>query len=231
MALALVAWAALSYIAAQSLLQGMVQLLAYVGVDIFVLNEAMVQTIATALMWVLVLVLAIGLPSFFLRQRTTREDVGLQRLPTWTELGLAPLAYIASTVAAGVVIYFLAQWFPAFDAAEAQDVGFSGLVLRYEYVVAFVTLVIIAPFAEEVFFRGYLYGKLKRYIPTWLAIAAVSILFGVAHGQWNVAVMTAVMSVFLCLLRDLTGSLWPAIIMHMIRNGIAYTLLYVLPIL
>lgn len=230
-ALALVVWAVLSYIAAQSLVLGAMQALQGAGVDFETVNEAMFQTIATAVIWVLVLGLAVGVPYLALRSRTTLEQIGLHRLPTWSEVGLAPLGYVASTIAAVVVTALVAQVFPGFDASQEQEVGFSSLTLQYEYIVAFITLVIIAPVAEEIFFRGYLYGKLKQYIPTWVAIIIVSALFGVAHGQANVAVLTFVMGVFLCLLRDLTGSLWPAIMMHMMRNGIAYYFLFVNPTL
>jgi membrane protease YdiL (CAAX protease family) len=166
-----------------------------------------------------------------LKQRVTRQEIGLQRLPTWAEIGLAAVGYIASSIIAALVIFLVSSLAPGFDADQAQDVGFSNLVFRYEYIVAFLTLVVIAPVVEEIFFRGYLYSRLKKYIPTWVAIIIVSALFGIAHGQINIGIMTFVMSVFLCLLRDLTGSLWPSIVMHMIRNGVAFVILFILPML
>lgn len=228
---ALIAWAAFAFLAGQFLVAGVYQLLASSLTGLQSVNESVLMTVLMALSWTVTLVIALWIPYVVLKQRTTLADVGLQRLPTWAELGLAPLGYIASTVVAAVVIYGMTLIFPGFDSEQAQDTGFSNLVFQYEYVVAFVTLVVIAPFVEEVFFRGYLYGKLKRYVPTWAAILLVSALFGIAHGQVNVGIMTFVMGIFLCLLRDWTGSLWPAIMMHMIRNGIAFFLLFVAPTL
>jgi len=90
---------------------------------------------------------------------------------------------------------------------------------------------VIAPFAEEVLFRGYLYGKIKHYAPVWLAIILSSVLFGVAHGAWNVGVDTFALGIILCLLREITGSLWASIFVHMAKNGLAYYLLFINPVL
>lgn len=226
---AFIAWAAFSFLAGQFLVAGLYQLAALSIPDLQSVNESVLMTVLTALSWTATLVIALWVPYFFLKQRVTREDIGLQRLPTWAELGLAAAGYIASSIAAALVIYIVSLVMPGFDADQTQDVGFSNLVFRYEYIVAFITLVIIAPFVEEIFFRGYLYSRLKKYLPTWVAIIMVSALFGIAHGQLNVAIMTFVMGIFLCLLRDLTGSLWPAITMHMIRNGVAFFFLFVAP--
>lgn len=228
-ALAFTAWATAVFMLVRGMIQELVPLLVRLGVDLESMNPAILQTVATAVMWVIAVSVVIGVPYLLFKDTVTRKDIGLHRLPTWSELGLAPAGYIASTIVAGLVVYMIARVVPGFDASEAQDTGFGMIGLQYEYIVAFITLVVIAPVAEEVFFRGYLYGKLKRYIPTWVAIIVVSALFGVAHGQWNVAIMTFIMGVFLCLLRDITGSLWPAITMHMIRNGIAYYFLFVNP--
>lgn len=226
---AFIAWAAFSFLAGQFLVAGLYQLAAPSIPNLQSVNESVLMTVLTALSWTATLVIALWVPYFFLKQRVTREDIGLQRLPTWAELGLAAAGYIASSIAAALVIYIVSLVMPGFDADQTQDVGFSNLVFRYEYIVAFITLVIIAPFVEEIFFRGYLYSRLKKYLPTWVAIIMVSALFGIAHGQLNVAIMTFVMGIFLCLLRDLTGSLWPAITMHMIRNGVAFFFLFVAP--
>lgn len=229
MAFAFIAWAAVSFIAGQFIVGGLYQLLAQLVPSVESMNDAVLMTTLTALSWAVTLAIGLGGPYLLFKQRVTLEDIGLHRLPSWAEIGLGVAGYIASTIVAAIVVYLIALAVPGFDSSQAQNVGFSDLFFRYEYVVAFLTLVVIAPIVEEVFFRGYLYNRLKRYIPTWVAILAVSLLFGAAHGQLNVGIMTFVMSIFLCLLRDLTGSLWPAIVMHMTRNGIAFSLLFVVP--
>lgn len=230
-AIAFAVWAAISFLSGQFIVVGIYQALVPVLPGLQAMNESVLMTTLTALSWTVTLFIAVWVPYFFLKQRVTRQEIGLQRLPTWAEIGLAAVGYIASSIIAALVIFLVSSLAPGFDADQAQDVGFSNLVFRYEYIVAFLTLVVIAPVVEEIFFRGYLYSRLKKYIPTWVAIIIVSALFGIAHGQINIGIMTFVMSVFLCLLRDLTGSLWPSIVMHMIRNGVAFVILFILPML
>ena len=93
------------------------------------------------------------------------------------------------------------------------------------------TLVIVAPIAEEVLFRGYLYGKLKGYVPAIWAALATSLLFGIAHFQWTVGIDVFILSMFLCGLRSLTGSIWAGILVHILKNALAYYILFINPLL
>lgn len=214
---------------AQYVVYEVLQLLVDLGVDFSDVNEAVFNTVAAVACYIVALIIAIGVPYLLFRHQTTRHDIGLQRLPTWSEIGLAPAGLIVYFITSAVVLYTVIQLFPGFDAKQAQEVGFTHLSQRYEYIVAFLTLVVIAPVAEEVLFRGYLYGKLRKLLPWWMGAVIVSVLFGFAHGQWNVAVDTFVLSMFACILRNISGSLWPSIMLHMLKNGLAFYLLFVNP--
>jgi membrane protease YdiL (CAAX protease family) len=54
----------------------------------------------------------------------------------------------------------------------------------------------------------------------------VSALFGLAHMQWNVAIDVFVLSMVACYLRELTGSIWAGIILHCLKNLIAFIALF-----
>ena len=90
-----------------------------------------------------------------------------------------------------------------------------------------IALVFIAPIAEEIIMRGWLYGKLRSRLPLPLAIVLTSILFGFLHGQWNVGVGVFALSLVLCSLREITGTIWSGILLHILSNGIAFYLLYI----
>ena len=166
-----------------------------------------------------------------------REDLGLRGWPTWTDIGLAPVGFIVSLILAmGLVALF--SLFPWFDAEQAQDVGFNTYVVGLDRIIAFVILVVIAPIAEELIFRGWLYGKLRSMLSSKMSdiasmiisIFLVSLLFGIIHLQWNVGVNVFAMSIVLCGMREITGTIYAGILTHMIKNGLAFYLLYVIGI-
>lgn len=166
-----------------------------------------------------------------------RDDLGLRGLPTWTDIGLAPVGFVVSLLlAAGLAALF--NLFPWFDAEQVQDVGFSPYIIGVDRVVAFVVLVVIAPIAEELVFRGWLYGKLRKILNAKMSdmgsmiisILLVSLLFGLIHMQWNVGVNVFALSIVLCGMREITGTIYAGILTHMIKNGVAFYLLYILGI-
>ena len=158
---------------------------------------------------------------------TSREEMGLTETPTWTDIGLAPVAFIVGTIlAAGLVALF--SIFPWFDAEQIQNVGFNVYMSGGERIIAFIILVVIAPIVEELIFRGWLYGQLRKRTNMVVSILVTSLLFGIMHFQWNVGVNVFALSVVLCGLREITGTIYAGILTHMIKNGVAFYLLYVL---
>lgn len=167
----------------------------------------------------------------------SRNDIGLREWPTWTDIGLAPIGYILSLPLA-MLFSSIFSLFPWFDAEQAQDIGFSKYLTGSDRIVAFIALVVIAPIAEELIFRGWLYGKMRAKLTEKISNLAsiiistllVSLLFGAIHGQWNVGVNVFALSLILCVLREITGTTYAGILVHMIKNGLAFYLLYVLGI-
>lgn len=158
---------------------------------------------------------------------TDRKELGLSGMPTWTDIGLAPIAFVVSTILAAVLTWIFTV-FPWFNAEQAQDVGFSTYLAPGDRVIAFLVLVVLAPIVEEIIFRGWLYGKMRNRLSAPWAILIVSLLFGLVHFQWNVSVNVFALSVVLCVLREITGTIYAGILTHMIKNGVAFYLLYVM---
>lgn len=197
------------------------------------MSQPVWTAIYSALSYVAAMILIIVVPKRWLK--ISRNELGLTGFPTWTDIGLAPVAFVAATLlAAGLVALF--SLFPWFDANQAQETGFSIYVSGGDRIIAFITLVVIAPIAEEIIFRGWLYGrvraklsaKLPEHTGIIISILMVSVLFGLIHMQWNVGVNVFCLSVVLCTLREITGTIYAGILTHIIKNGVAFYLLYVL---
>ncbi|MNH50425.1 CAAX amino terminal protease self- immunity [compost metagenome] len=205
------------------------------GVPLASLNSAVFNSVVAALIYILTLIVVIGVPFWLRRRRTTRDELGVTRLPSWLDIVLAPAALIVYMLISASVLYLFSVIAPQVDLTQAQDIPFSNLSHQYEYVLAFLTLVVLAPIAEELLFRGYLFGKMKKHAPFWLAMIITSILFGALHLiggaslQWNVAADTFALSLVLCTLRQITGNIWAGVLLHMIKNGIAYYFLFINP--
>jgi membrane protease YdiL (CAAX protease family) len=71
------------------------------------------------------------------------------------------------------------------------------------------------------------YKALRQEYSFWVSAILTSLAFAVVHMQVNVGIDVFVLSLFLCYLRERTGSLWAPIILHGIKNGLAFLLLFV----
>lgn len=56
----------------------------------------------------------------------------------------------------------------------------------------------------------------------------VSSIFGLVHGQWNVALDTFVLSMVMIALYEKTNNLWASVLLHGIKNFIAFMALFVI---
>lgn len=224
----LIGWTAFSMIGSGLLVSLLAQLMLPRDALNSPLANATLSTISYALMVFLVIYLPNKIPhTKFIK--LTRERLGLRGLPTWTDIGLAPIGYVAMILVAALATS-LFNLFPWFNAQETQELGYSIYMQGPERALAFVELAIIAPIIEELVFRGWLYGNLRLKMPKWVAIVIVSLLFAVVHMQWNVGITVFIMSVVNCILREITGTIYAGTLVHILNNGIAFCLLYVFSI-
>lgn len=166
------------------------------------------------------------------RARVKKADIGIVK-PKWENI-LYALAGYAVYFAAYIVIIIIASHFSnLINVDQPQKIGFDGAHGRQLWLV-FASLVILPPIAEEIMFRGFLFTSLRRKFKLSYAVILTSLLFGIAHLQfgsgapllWVAALDTFTLSCVLCMLREKSGSLWPSIYLHAIKNGVAFVALY-----
>jgi hypothetical protein len=85
---------------------------------------------------------------------------------------------------------------------------------------------IVAPFVEEVFFRGFVFAGLRAHWGWPKAALTSAGLFALAH-----VVPTSILPIFIlgmifAFLYQMSASIWPAIFMHMLTNGVALSAAY-----
>lgn len=79
---------------------------------------------------------------------------------------------------------------------------------------------IIAPLAEEIIFRGYLYPVVKRYSEPAFAAIITGIIFGAIHGNVWAVIPLSIFGILLAVLYELSGSIWSCILCHALFNSI-----------
>lgn len=78
---------------------------------------------------------------------------------------------------------------------------------------------LVAPFAEEFFFRGVILGYAKRLLPKTPAVLLTALLFGCYHGNLIQGVYATVFGILLGFLAVRFESLIPGILFHICVNG------------
>lgn len=91
--------------------------------------------------------------------------------------------------------------------------------------------VLIAPFMEELLFRGLLFAFFEKHGGLTFAIVTTAILFAGLHipeywGAWNHVIMILIVGLTFSIVRGMTGSLTPSIILHLAYNGTLMVLLF-----
>lgn len=80
---------------------------------------------------------------------------------------------------------------------------------------------IFGPIAEELAFRGALYGGLRKKFGTAAATAISTAVFAVAHQNIYLILMTGVLGLMLALIYESTSNLLYPILLHMINNTLS----------
>jgi membrane protease YdiL (CAAX protease family) len=146
-----------------------------------------------------------------------------------------PRTAVAAVLVAAVLYYVLTAVYSSLFALHAKDNLPSSFGLRTSTwatigTAAFVCAV--APICEETFFRGFLFGTLRKLpialrghdLGPWIAAVIVGILFGLAHtGSANPEYLIPLgfLGFVLCLVRWRTRSIYPGMALHSANNSLA----------
>ena len=168
---------------------------------------------------------ALGFALFDTRGRLKEAfgKLGLGSRVALGAIGLALLAWFAYILFAG----FLSPLLQPDQEDVTRDLGTNKDELGSVAVAAFL-IVLAAPLSEEIFFRGFMFGGLRRSMSLWPAAVISAAVWGSLHlgaGNIGVAVQLAVFGVILAWLYERSGTLWAPVLAHTINNTIAFVLL------
>lgn len=146
---------------------------------------------------------------------------GLVRTRFWPAVGWSALAYL-------IYVGFAAAYSSIANLVEDTTPDLLGASDGDAEMLLFVLVVVVlAPFAEEFFFRGFLFRSLIGALGVGGAALVSGSMFGIVH--WDFATVDRllivpillVLGVILCLLYAKTKSLFPCIALHAVNNAAA----------
>ena len=156
-------------------------------------------------------------------------------LYSWEELGLrVPSTRALLYALGGFVAAFIVGDFGSFAVEHlshhphhVQDVAKMFESIRHTPVlVAFVLYgVVVAPIAEELIFRGFLFNLGLRYGNFWVGAIFSSILFGAAHGDLELFLPLTLVGFVLATVYYRSKNLVASMIAHASFNAVAFTAL------
>lgn len=152
---------------------------------------------------------------------------------SWTALGLGPPT--ARELWPGIGTAVGGQAIVAIYAGLVQLIGLDRLVpgtnvpeamfeQRWLLPLVGVATVLIAPLAEETFFRGFMFTGLRRYGFFWAALAS-GLLFSAAHINPGGLIPLALVGMLFAWAYARSGSLWTSIYAHLTFNLISFVAL------
>uniref|UniRef100_UPI004056AF57 CPBP family intramembrane glutamic endopeptidase n=1 Tax=Acetatifactor sp. TaxID=1872090 RepID=UPI004056AF57 len=86
-------------------------------------------------------------------------------------------------------------------------------------IVAVLAQVVAAPVVEEVIFRGLMLSRLRKGMPTIVAVLITSVIFGLIHGQILWMAYTFVLGLIFAAVAIKTNSILSTILLHAVFNG------------
>ena len=170
-------------------------------------------------------VLSSGLTIFlFLKLRWTPVSPSWMQTRPWTVLTWAVVLGLGSIIPSERLVEVLQMEMPEqmmkmFEEVMKKPIGY-------------VVIGILAPFAEEVVFRGAILRKLlgmmdeKRH---WVAIVLSALVFGLVHLNIPQGIHAFLIGLLLGWMYYRTRSILPGILFHWVNNSVAFIMFHIMP--
>ena len=154
-------------------------------------------------------------------ERPRPAHFGLRRAPFWRTVGWAALGWGCYFVVSAVYGSLVKDRHKQSILTEVKSDKGTALLL----LLAFLAIV-VAPAAEEFFFRGFFYRALRSRMSVLVAAVLDGLLFGAIHYEGpdsaTLLPVLALLGFTFCLVYEKTGTLFATMTLHALNNTLAY---------
>lgn len=152
---------------------------------------------------------------------------------TLSDLRCTKLGGVALAIALGVGLLCIVLSHAAFDLVETllssgspYAFGITAETTIFEAGVLVLCVGLLAPFAEELFYRGVLFRWLRQYTSFWPAAAASSVFFGAVHFRWDAIATAAAAGILFAWLFERSRSLLMSTVTHQTWNTVSVAMVW-----
>ncbi|MFL5319423.1 MAG: type II CAAX prenyl endopeptidase Rce1 family protein [Myxococcaceae bacterium] len=142
----------------------------------------------------------------------------------WLQTGLLAIwLHVTGIVRVALILgaILIATHSGPIEATPVEELIAEGAKSPFIKVLFFITAAVLAPLAEERFFRGVMMEGLMRVMRPWMAVASVALVFGLLHGGYGIR--AAVVVYLACVLgwaRVAGRGLKSPILLHAAQNTV-----------
>mgnify|MGYP002558986971 CR=1 FL=1 len=152
-----------------------------------------------------------------------KEDMHLSHLKKEGKAKYALL--VATTIGAVIGCNLLFELLGVTNKSEAYT-EVAAQQYSAHFIVGILVFGFISPIAEEILFRGVIYGYLRRFMDIKLAIVLSALIFGVYHMNYVQGVYGFLIGCLMAYAYEYFGEFKMAVFVHVASNVLAYCLSY-----
>lgn len=179
--------------------------------------------------------LVLFLYGFMRRRWISFKYIGLKGKFLLKDLAYAIGGFLTYLLIYLTVVSTLQYFIHAFNVSQKQELGVPSSAYGGDLWMLFVMLVILPPIAEEILFRGFIYSSLRPKMNKIVAALITSVLFALPHLfesssglLWVAGCDTFILSMVLVYVREKTDKLWASMLIHGLKNFVAFASLYLI---
>lgn len=137
-------------------------------------------------------------------------------------VALSYLIYIGITFIVSIITIFSDTKIPGYQMQENIIPYFGDSITALAS--AGILIVLIAPFLEEIFFRGFLLRAFVNKIGIFFGSIVSAVLFALVHFQWQSIIPIFILGLIINRIVIKSRSILPAIAFHIFNNGIVFAI-------